>query len=225
VDFSITSLRASPRTGRIVGLMAGHKSVSIAPEAGTERLRRAINKRITEEDILGSSEMILESGIETLRLYFMIGLPTETRDDAAGIVELLRKVRGISKRGYITLSISTFVPKPFTPFQWHPMLPLKEVKERLRLIKKGLGDLRGVRVFHDMPKYAYIQGLFALGDRRVACVAEEMAGPGGGGICAVDRDYYVFRQKGLQDPLPWDFIDTGSSKERLWQEYQEALRA
>lgn len=227
VDFSITSLRASPRTGRIVGLMQGHKSVSIAPEAGTDRLRRAIDKRISEEDILETSRMILESDIETLRLYFMVGLPTETREDIYGIVDLVQRIRGLSKRGYITLSVSTFVPKPFTPFQWHPMTPLKEVKERFSILKKGLIQARGVRVFHDVPKYAYLQGLFALGDRRVSCIVEEMAREKSDSTakeCAVDRDWYVLRQKNLQDVLPWDFIDAGIPKDKLWQEYQEALR-
>jgi radical SAM superfamily enzyme YgiQ (UPF0313 family) len=154
VDFSITSLRANVKSARIAALMKGHKSVSIAPEAGTERLRKVINKRITEEDILDTAGRILSGDIETLRLYFMIGLPTETREDVAGIIDLAKKVRGRSRKGYITLSISTFVPKPFTPFQWHPMAPLKEVKERLKMIKKGLIEEKGVRVFHDVPKYA-----------------------------------------------------------------------
>ena len=101
--------------------MKGHKSVSIAPEAGTERLRKVINKRITEEDILYTSELLFAEGIETLRLYFMVGLPTETREDIDGIINLVKKIRDVSTKGYITLSISTFVPKPFTPFQWHTM--------------------------------------------------------------------------------------------------------
>ncbi len=225
VDFSITSLRASPRTGRIVGLMQGHKSVSIAPEAGTERLRRVINKKITEEDILETSKMILTGGIETLRLYFMVGLPTETRDDITGIVDLVKKIRELSRRGFLTLSLSTFVPKPFTPFQWHPMESIREVKERLKIIRKGLGQVKGVRVFHDVPKYAYLQGLLARGDRRVSTVVEELAyGSVTTGTPSIpDRDFYTFRPRGHDEILPWDFIDAGVPKERLWQEYAEAL--
>ncbi len=226
VDFSITSLRASPRTGRIVGLMQGHKSVSIAPEAGTERLRRVINKKITEDDILETSRMILTGGIETLRLYFMVGLPTETRDDITGIVDLVKKIRELSRKGFLTLSLSTFVPKPFTPFQWHPMESAREVKERLRMVKKGLSQVKGVRVFHDVPKYAYIQGLLALGDRRVSAVVEELAygsAPSGWASSMPDRDFYIFRAKGYDEILPWDFIDAGVPKEKLWQEYAEAM--
>lgn len=175
VDFSITSLRANIKSARIAALMKGHKSVSIAPEAGTERLRKVINKKVTEEDILDTAQRLLNGDIETLRLYFMIGLPTETKEDIEGIIGLVKKIRANSRKGYITLSVSTFVPKPFTPFQWHSMLQLKEVKERLNRIKKGLINEKGVRVFHDVPKYAYMQGLFALGNRTVGALIERIA--------------------------------------------------
>lgn len=227
VDFSITSLRANIKSARIAALMKGHKSVSIAPEAGTERLRTVINKRITEEDILDTAQRILAGDIETLRLYFMIGLPTETKEDIDGIIGLVKKLRANSRKGYITLSISTFVPKPFTPFQWHPMAPLKEVKERLQMIKKGLLGEKGVRVFHDVPKYAYMQGLFALGNRNVGTLIERIAL--GDALAVKDRsfdrylDFYVFRKKDISEKLPWDFIDAGISKEKLWEEYKKAI--
>lgn len=223
VDFSITSLRASARSGHIVELMKGHRSISIAPEAGTARLRRAIHKQISEEDILETAELILTSGIETLRLYFMIGLPTETRQDVDGIIELVRKIRERSKRGYITLSVSTFVPKPFTPFQWHPMARPAEIKERQKMIKKGLSSVKGVRVFHDVLKQTYIQGLLSVGDRRSSALIEKLAGTREGAVTKEDYEYYVFRMKESEERLPWEFIATGTSSERLWQEYQEAL--
>jgi radical SAM superfamily enzyme YgiQ (UPF0313 family) len=227
VDFSITSLRANVKSARIAALMKGHKSVSIAPEAGTDRLRTVINKKITEEDILDTAGLLLNSGIETLRLYFMIGLPTETREDIAGIIDLVLKVRHSVGRGYISLSISTFVPKPFTPFQWHPMAPLKDVKERLKTVKKGLSGVKGVRVFHDVPKYAYMQGLFSLGGRRMAPLIGRIAS--GDPLALKDSsyermlDFFVFRQKDLNENLPWDFIDADVSKEKLWQEYRKAV--
>ena len=227
VDFSITSLRANIKSARIAALMKGHKSVSIAPEAGTERLRTVINKKITEKDILDTAEQILNGDIETLRLYFMIGLPTETMEDIVGIIDLVKKVRANSKKGYITLSISTFVPKPFTPFQWHPMVPLKEVKTRLKVIKKGLLEEKGVRVFHDVPKYAYMQGLLALGNRRAGALIERIAS--GDPLALKDRsfekdlDFFVFRKKDISENLPWDFIDAGISKGKLWEEYRKAI--
>jgi radical SAM superfamily enzyme YgiQ (UPF0313 family) len=227
VDFSITSLRASTKSAELVSLMKGHKSVSIAPEAGTERLRRVINKRITEEDILYTAELLFAEGIETLRLYFMVGLPTETREDIEGIIHLVKKISAVSERRYITLSFSTFVPKPFTPFQWHPMEKLSEVKERLKILKKGLLPIKGVKVFHDVPKYAYMQGLFSMGDRRVAMVLKGMSKTDdwleAAEIAGINKDCYIFRKKDFSEILPWDFIDMGISKEKLWDEYQEAL--
>jgi radical SAM superfamily enzyme YgiQ (UPF0313 family) len=228
VDFSITSLRASPQSARIAALMRGHKSISIAPEAGTERLRRVINKKITDEDILETAGMILNDNIETLRLYFMVGLPTETREDIKGISDLVRRVRACTRKGHITLSVSTFVPKPFTPFQWHPMAPLREVKERLKMIKKDLASVKGVRVFHDVPKYAYMQGIFSLGDRRVSAMIKQTAFETfslSGGSAGLSPDYYIFRTREAEEILPWDFIDSGVSRHRLRKEYEEAVRA
>ncbi len=226
VDFSITSLRATIKSAELVSFMKGHKSVSIAPEAGTERLRKVINKRITEEDILQTSEYLFSEGIETLRLYFMVGLPTETIEDVEGIVDLVKKIKNVTPKGRITVSISTFVPKPFTPFQWHPMEKPSEVKERLRMIKKNLLPIRGINVFHDVLKYAYMQGFFSMGDRRVSKAIEEMQRMNDWRKAAesagLNKDFYLFRKKELNEILPWDFIDSGISKEKLWAEYQEA---
>jgi radical SAM superfamily enzyme YgiQ (UPF0313 family) len=227
VDFSITSLRASPRSAAIAALMRGHKSISIAPEAGTRRLRDVINKKISDEDIFETTRLILEGGIETLRLYFMIGLPTETIEDIDGIIAVVKKIRENTARGYITLSVSTFVPKPFTPFQWHPMGRQKDVKERLRHLKKGLARVKGVRVFHDVPKYAYLQGMFSLGGRRLAGLAEFLAAGGEFSLknmpAGIDPEFLLFRQKNEDEVLPWDFIDAGVSKNGLWNEYREAV--
>lgn len=227
VDFSITSLRAHPRSAGLVSLMKRHRSVSIAPEAGTARLREVINKQITEEDILTTAGLILESGIETLRLYFMVGLPTETQDDIDGIQDLVRRIRGQVRKGHITLSVSTFVPKPFTPFQWHPMERLPQVKAKLAAIRKGLSGEKGVRVLHDVPKYAHLQGLFSLGDRRAGAVVAEVASSGFRSLKfstrEIDPESYVFRQKETSEDLPWDFIDAGIEKERLAEEYRKAV--
>jgi radical SAM superfamily enzyme YgiQ (UPF0313 family) len=227
VDFSITSLRASAKSAELVGLLKGHKSISIAPEAGTERLRKVINKKVTEEDILQTSDLIFSEGIATLRLYFMVGLPTETREDIAGIVNLVKKIRDITPKGNLTLSISTFVPKPFTPFQWHPMEKPAEVKERLKMIKNGLLLLKGVKVFHDVLKYAYMQGFFSQGDRRLSKVIEKIPEYNdwrkAAAAAGIKEDFYIFRKKEFSEILPWDFIDIGIEKEKLWAEYQEGL--
>lgn len=227
VDFSITSLRASKRSAELMTFLRGHKSVSIAPEAGTQRLRDVIDKRITEEDILETAELILAGGTETLRLYFMVGLPTESDEDIEGIVSLVTRIRKSLEHGKIVLTLSTFVPKPFTPFQWHPMERMEVVKRRLKSVKQQLAQLKGVKVFHDVPKYAYMQGLFSRGDRRISGVLERMK-------CAedwkkasadegIDADSRLFRQPDLSDILPWDFIDNALPKERLWAEYRKAV--
>jgi len=227
VDFSITSLRAGRKTAELISLMKDRRSVSIAPEAGTERMRNVINKKISEDDILYTSEHLFSSGIENLRLYFMVGLPTETEEDISGIIDLVKKIRDMSRRGSVTLSISTFVPKPFTPFQWHPMESLQVVKERLKMIKKALKHVKGIKVFHDVPKYAYMQGLFSVGDRRVSKVLEIMTGTGAWtkavDACGLKSEFYISRKKDFNETLPWDFIDMGIGKEVLWKEYQEAL--
>ncbi|MEC4684564.1 MAG: radical SAM protein [Nitrospirota bacterium] len=225
VDFSITSLRATPKAEKLLSLMKGHRSISIAPEAGTERLRRIINKRITEEDIMETAELILRHDIQTLRLYFMIGLPFETEEDINGIIDLAKKIRSLNTRGTIVLSTSTFVPKPFTPFQWHPMTAEKTIKARLKMIKSGL-NIKGIRVFHDVIKYAFMQGVFSRGDRRLSRVLHDMKEHGrwkeSTRNAGVDPDFYLFRERMFEEILPWDFIDAGISKEALWGEYMKA---
>lgn len=229
VYFSITSLRAGIKSKAVIELMKGHKSISIAPEAGSERLRRVINKKITESEILETSLAVLDSGIETLRLYFMIGLPTENQTDISAIVQLAQKIRALTNRGNIILSISIFVPKPFTPFQWHSMDALDSLKKKLRYIKKALHSYGGIRVFHDLPKYALMQGLFSLGDRRVAKVLKIMTEienwQRAATFAGINVDYYLFRKKELDEILPWDFIDLNISKKELWDEYIDAINA
>lgn len=226
VKFSITSLRASARSAKLIGLLKGLKSVSIAPEAGTERLRRVINKQVTERDIIISAGLLFDCGIETLRLYFMIGLPTETEEDIAGIIDLVNKVRSLTRKASIVLSVSTFVPKPFTPFQWHPMEQLDCAKNKIRQLKKNL-ETRGIKVFHDVPKYAHMQGLFSLGDRRIFKVIERMVDTDDWHTACIDAginpDYYIFRGRPFEEVLPWDYIDIGVPKEKLWGEYRKSI--
>jgi radical SAM superfamily enzyme YgiQ (UPF0313 family) len=210
VDFSITSLRAGRRSAELVGMLRGRKSVSMAPEAGTERMRNHVNKKIKEKDILETAAMVFEHGIQRLRLYFMVGLPSETDEDIEGLVNLVHAIRSTSKKGSITITLSTFIPKPFTPFQRYPMTDMKTVKERMKMIKKSLRAERGVKVFHDVPKYAYMQGMFSVGDRRVGAALKAMllendwrrASTSAG----VDPDFYTMREKMPEESLPWDFI-------------------
>ncbi|NOX21038.1 MAG: radical SAM protein [Nitrospirae bacterium] len=228
VSFSITSVRANRRTEELLCLLKGKRSISIAPEAGSQRLRDIINKKIKEEDILRISERILSEGIEVLRLYFMIGLPTETDEDIMEIVNLVKKIRRTSSRGRITLSISTFVPKPFTPFQWLPMVEASTAKRRLKIIKDAFKTERSVNVLHDVVKYAYLQGVLARGDRRlIRLLTYSKAEPSRWQQTmqshGLNPDFYLFRRRTFDEILPWDFIDAGVKKEFLWRQFQRIL--
>ncbi len=229
IDFSITSLRVGSKSKALIELMKGRRSISIAPEAGSGRLRKVINKKISDLEILETSLTILNSGVETLRLYFMIGLPTETFSDIEAIIELVRKIRASTHRGNIVLSVSIFVPKPFTPFQWHPMDSPEAIKKKLRHIKKALRGHECIKVFNDLPKYALMQGLFSIGDRRVSKVLKVMTEiedwQKATITAGIDSDFYLFRKKEFDEILPWDFIDNKISKKALWDEYIEAVKA
>lgn len=226
VHFSITSLRANRQSAEIIGLLREKRSVSIAPEAGSQRLRDVINKKITEQDILATAGLIFKKGIQTLRLYFIIGLPTETDADVKALIELVKKIRRLSKKGMISITLSVFVPKPFTPFQWHPMTEEKTVRVRIEAVKKAL-LIKGVKVGHDVIKEAYMQGFFAVGDRRSGRVLEEMTGEKNwqkaSKAAGIDPAFYIFREKKFDEFLPWDMIDNGVDKAKLWKEYRDAL--
>lgn len=213
VDFTITSLRASRASAELVLNMKKRGSVSIAPEAGTARLREHINKRVGHEDIIECAGMILRGGIKRLKLYFMVGLPTETEEDVRGIISLVSEIRSLTPRGRISLTLSPFVPKPFTDFEREPMERPSVLKARIRMVKEGLKGLgKGVGISHDPVRSALMQGLLAMGDRRVGAVIEGLAASGdsnymgAAGSAGVDPVFYVHRQKPVDEVLPWDFI-------------------
>ncbi len=226
VRLSITSLRANARSYRLVDLLKDQKSVSIAPEAGNDTMRRVINKRITEQDILSISDYILRCGIETLRLYFMIGLPFERYEDVEGIVSLTREIRSLNDKGKLSLTISVFVPKPFTPFQWHGFADLKHTKQKLTFVRKSLEGVRNVQVKTDSPRIAFMQSAFARGGRDMLDRIIEIGLKGDPGY--ITKDPVLIRRFSvnwdLDTFLPWDFIGLESHKRALWQEYLNALR-
>ena len=227
VNFSITSLRANRNTEELVCLFKGKRSISLAPETGNQRLRDLINKKIKDDDILGVAERVFSEDIKNLRLYFMIGLPTETDEDVMDILRLTEKIRRISRRGRITLSVSTFVPKPFTPFQWIRMAEEETVKRRLKLLKDGVKTMDGVTLLHDVPKYAYLQGVLARGDRRLSKFLAVCKNAASWKSVMKEQglapEFYLFRDRKKDETLPWDFIDAGVNREYLWQQYQAIL--
>jgi radical SAM superfamily enzyme YgiQ (UPF0313 family) len=235
-ELGISSLRADSADAELFGLLAqgGVRTVALAPEAGSDRLRRVLNKGLTREALARAAVALGLSGIPNLRLYFMVGLPTETMEDVADIPHLvkhlqhsvLKETQGKKSLGLITLSLSSFVPKPFTPFQWAPFAEVAELKKRLRLVSRAFHGVKEVRVHTDLPKWAYTQALMARGDRRVGdllAAAHELGWPQAFRQSPINPDFFVLRQRRADELFPWDFIDHGLKKEYLWEEYQRAL--
>jgi radical SAM superfamily enzyme YgiQ (UPF0313 family) len=238
LGFSVSSLRIDRLDTEFLSLLreGGCRTVTLAPETGGERLRGVVNKRISDDQILAAAGAAAAAGIPNLKLYFMIGLPTETREDREEIVTLLWKVReqvvaGSRKRGKIgtvTASLSCFVPKAWTPFQWHPFAEVKELKAALRHLSKQLGKIPNVKATHDLPKWAYVQALLSRGDRRMAELLESVHRLGGDWGRALresplDTDFFVYRKRDESELFPWDFVETGLRRERLWSEYRRAV--
>src|SRR5512143_2900717 len=174
---SVSSLRADSVSEALISRLSksGHKTISIAPEAGSERLRKVINKGVTEADILRAADMVFGRGIPNLKLYFLIGLPTETQEDVDGIIALAGKVHEVQLKharpqgriGRTTLSVNSFVPKPFTPFQWEPMEAVEALNKKLRSLEKAVRKMGNMNIIHDLPKWEHVQALLSRGDRRV----------------------------------------------------------
>jgi radical SAM superfamily enzyme YgiQ (UPF0313 family) len=237
--FSVSSFRADSLTQALVEHLrdVGQKTVAFAPEAGSERLRKVVNKHLTQDQILHAVSLIGTAGDFSLRLYFLIGLPTETQDDVSEVLELVKAikhhlVKEAMTRGrirQIKLSINCFVPKPFTPFQWFPMDTMQNLKEKQKWLRRALGREGGLKVRFDLPKWAYLQALLSLGDRRVASMLLLSHVHGEDWQKAflhseVNPDFFVYRPKALDEILPWDFIDHGIYKEHLAKEYKLALK-
>ncbi len=215
---------------------------TIAPEAGTQRLRSVINKNLTETDIMQTVSEVFAAGWQLMKLYFMIGLPTESQDDIEGIVSLVTKIRGIGKKirhsNQLNVSISTFVPKPHTPFQWSAQQLPDDIREKHRFLMKHL-KRPGVRLKWHNPDMSILEGVFARGDRRLAkvLIRAHQLGAGFDGWSEqfsparwdqafaesnVDK-YFYLRARSLDECLPWDHICCGVSAEFLKTEYQKAL--
>ena len=246
VAVSFSSLRAD---GSISLLMEEIKRVrrtsfTIAPEAGSQRMRDVINKGLTEEQILHTAREIYEGGWNLIKLYFMIGLPSEEEDDLDAIVELSKKIARLAPRGrrhnVLNVSVATFVPKSHTPFQWLPQLGLEESKRRINSIRDKLHGKR-VRVKWNKPEASWLEGIFSRGDRRLAGVLLEAWKQGARFDSwsehlnldiwrnafdrhRLDPDFYLLRQRDGGEVLPWEHIHCGISKEFLLDEWQRSTR-
>jgi radical SAM family uncharacterized protein len=237
---SVSSLRADALTEEIVLLLkeSGLRTLTIAPEAGTERLRQVISKNLTDEEIFRAVKIMSRSKVPNIKLYFLIGLPNEREEDIKAIVNITKEIKHIyfkearSERrlNRISLSISSFVPKPFTPFQWHPYEQVRNLKQKIKVITNGLKKEKKVVVNYELPKWGYVQCLLSRADRRVGRILlsafENNADwPRTFRETDINPDFYVYREKSFDEILPWDFIDHGIDKKKLWKEYQEALNS
>jgi radical SAM superfamily enzyme YgiQ (UPF0313 family) len=235
---AVSSLRADSLNPTLLDALreSGLRTLAIAPEAGSDRLRRVLNKDLTEDEILDAVTAVADAGIPNVRLYFMVGLPTETEEDVAGIIQLVKGIkhrlltagRGRGRLGTITLSLNSFVPKPATPFQWCPFGDLDVLKRRIKKVKRGLGSVANVRIHADVPRWAYLQALLARGDRRIAPLLTAVVESGGTWAQAMKRvnvnpGFYVYRERAKEEIFPWDFIDHGVRRDYLWSEYEQAL--
>lgn len=251
INLNLPSLRAD---GFSMGIMqrlqrARKTSITFAPEAGTQRLRDTINKNVTEQDLLQSCRTAFEGGCNAVKLYFMLGLPTETDEDVVGIADLAQKVYWTWKeyavnraRGVrITVSTSFFVPKPFTPFQWEAQISMEEYHRRVDLLRSSIRNKSIQYNWHEM-NTSYIEAVLARGDRRLGAVLEAVWRDGARldswseyfsferwmdafVRTGVDPDFYARRARTREEILPWSMVDIGVHTDYLWREREQAYRS
>lgn len=234
---SVASLRADSLTETLVSSLAksGHRTITLAPEAGSERMRRVINKGISEEDIIQAVQMARKKGIPHVKLYYMVGFTEERDEDIEAIVQQAIKLRQLIDNdghpsGMITLSINPFIPKPFTPFQWDAMANLKEIEQKFRYIDTSLRKYKNVEVITESPKWSLIQGALARGDRRIgAVILSAMRLGGGHGAWRkafaehdLSLDFYNHRKRLTTEQLPWQHLGMGVGAAYFISEAQKA---
>jgi radical SAM superfamily enzyme YgiQ (UPF0313 family) len=239
-SISPASLRLDDLTPTIVSLLkeSGERTLTIAPETGSDRLRAVINKTVTNEEILDRAELIFSSGIESLKLYYMIGLPTETDEDVVAIRDLtlqlheimLKHARARGRIGRIVASVNPLVPKPGTTYQWLPMERTEVIEQKMKRLRNLVSGIDNVYFNIKSERHSYYQALLSLGDRRVAPAIEAAELNGGQWRRAVadtgvDGDFFIFRDRSGDRVLPWDIIDGGMKAAFFQGEMEKSLRA
>jgi len=234
-QMSVSSLRVRPLSPVLLQALAdsGTATVTLAPEAGSERLRRVINKGVAESDIITAADAVGEQGFRQLKLYFMVGLPTETAEDIEGLINLVIAVKqrlDAKQRGaHLTITIEPFVPKAGTPFQWLPMASPKVLSHRISWIRGAL-ERKGITVRAESVPWSMVQGALSRGDSRLAGA---LAGAAGRSLPAwrlalsqlsIEAEAYTGKEIPLDRELPWDVLDSGVDKHYLGQELERALR-
>ena len=252
VNIALPSLRVDNFSDELLKKLTGVRKsgLTFAPEAGTQRMRDVINKNVTEEEIMETSRIAFAGGYSAVKLYFMLGLPTETPEDVQGIAYLAKKVvdafysmpeKPKGKGVNVSVSASNFVPKPFTPFQWEPQATVEELKEKQDLLLHTCPSKKINISFHDIHT-SFLEGVFARGDRRLSRVIETAWRNGcvfdswndhfrfdtwmdSFASCGLDPVFYANRRRDYGETLPWDHLDFGVSKGYLEKENEKAKRA
>jgi radical SAM superfamily enzyme YgiQ (UPF0313 family) len=238
-SISPASLRLDDLTPPFIDLLrrSGEKSITIAPEAGSDRLRRVINKTVTNDEILHAAELIFAGGMDNLKLYYMIGLPTENEADLEGIRDLTVQMREImvkhgrsrGRLGRIVGSVNPLIPKPGTAYQWLPMEDPAVTEQKAKRLRQMLSGIDNVYFNIKSERHSYYQALLSLGDRRVAPAIEAAERNGGNWKAAVaeaglDAAFYIFRDRSSDAVLPWDIIDGGMKTSFFRAEFDKGLR-
>ncbi|MCF0138331.1 MAG: TIGR03960 family B12-binding radical SAM protein [Oscillospiraceae bacterium] len=251
IGISLPSLRADNFSMEIMHrIQKTRKSgLTFAPEAGSQRLRDAINKNVTEEELLNTCRLAFEGGWNNVKLYFMLGLPTETDEDIKGIAELANQVlhtwrlyaKNKNRGVRITVSTSCFVPKPHSPFQWEAQNTMEEYIRKVNLLRETITAKNVVYNWHD-PQTSYIEATLSRGDRRMGRVIEEVWRSGGRleawsdyfrferwmnafEKCGVDPGFYAHRLRDKEEVMPWDCVNVGVRREHLWHEREQCYRS
>jgi radical SAM superfamily enzyme YgiQ (UPF0313 family) len=230
---SVSSLRLDQITPELLDALVrrNDQQLAIAPETGSDRLRRVINKNLTNDQVVEIAEMIFERGIFNLKLYMMIGLPTEEDEDLGAIVSLTERIRErmmqIAKPrgrvGTIIVSLNAFVPKPQTPFQWEPIQPERVLDQKIKYLTRAFKGIPNVELRAMSSRIAQLQALISLGDRRLSEFILEVDRTGNWRQAMRGWTEYSLRRRSLEEPLPWDVVDIGLTTEFMKREYERAM--
>lgn len=233
IPFSVASMRADMLTEQIAHALAlsGMRTMTVAPEAGSERMRAAINKGITEEHVYNSIELAAKEGMRNIKLYYMIGLPGEEDEDIAETVEMIRRIRAkmdaVGNKGELVISVNGFVPKPFTPYQWAPLCNVRTLKQRFKMLGDGLRKDRRIKLITESLKETVVQSVLARGDRRIGEALLE-AHESGRNLKQVlksqgmDAEELAERELAVGQPLPWQHLDMGVTEKYLALELERS---
>ena len=235
LSMSVASFRADSVTQELVEALAasGLRTFTMAPEAGSKRMRAIINKGIEEEHLFHAMDLGLDAGIRHFRLYLMIGLPWEEAEDIEAIITLAYKLRDYmlekQSKGTLTLSINPFIPKPFTPFQWMPMADQAVIEASLKKIQQAVKSCKNIEIIAESPRSAYVQAILARGDRRVSEILYKAHCSGGAKAfrrtakaAGLDEAFYLYRERTENEIFPWDVLDIGCRRSYLYEELMKA---